>query len=157
MDFSALLNTAAGEIEKPPVLPQGTYVWKVAKSHKEGDMKQGTWKTVELPVVPVAPDSLAEDVDVDALADFGSLNAAGNTIRFMFPTAPDQKADVDRALFNLKKFLVDVLRVDAEEGATIKELLAKSIGCEFRAQAVHRYDAERDATFVDVKNWMPAE
>lgn len=157
MDFSSLLNTTAADIEKPPVLPQGTYLWKVNKAHKEADAGKGEWKIVEIPVVAVSPDSLADDVDLDALSEFGSLNASTNSIRFMFPTDPSKKADVDRTLYSLKKFLLDVLHVDAEPEATLKELLAKAIGCEFRAQAIHRFDAERDTTFVDVKNYMAAE
>ena len=156
VDFNSLLSTKASDIEKPPVLPQGTYVWKVTKNYKEGSIKQD-WKTIDFPIVPVSPHDASDDVDTDALAEFGNLNAGINSIRFMFPTDPAQKADVERTLYNLKKFLTDVVRVDADADASLKELLAKSIGCEFRAQAVHRYDAERDATFVDVKNWMPAE
>lgn len=157
MDFTSLLNTSAADIEKPPTLPTGTYIWKVTKAFKESDAGKGEWKVIELPITAIAPDDTAEDVDLDALAEFGSLNASANTIRFMFPTDPAKGADVDRTMFQMKKFLLDVLRVDAEPDSTMKELLAKAVGCEFRAQATHRHDAQRDAIFIDVKNWMPVE
>lgn len=157
MNFLDVLNTKAGDIEKPLPLPIGTYLWKVTKAHKETQAGKGDWNVVELPITPVCPHEDSDDVNADDLAAFGSLNAAANTIRFMFSTDPAKSGDVERTAYQLKKFLLDVLRVDGSDDSTIKELLAKAPGCEFIAQAHHRHDPERDTVFVDVKNWMPAE
>jgi len=157
MNFLDALNTKASEVEKPEVLPTGTYVWKVSKVHKESTTNNGEWAIVEIPVQPVMPYDDADDVDQTSLEAFGDLKAGGNSLRFMAPTDPSKENDQKRALFNLKRFLLDILRVDGDEDSTIKELLAKSVGAEFIAQAHHRHDAERDATFVDVKNYMPAD
>ena len=157
MNFLDVLNTRAGEIEKPKVFPVGTYCWKVNKAHKEGTAGQGAWNTVEIPIIPFASHEASNDVDQEELAAFGSLNSAANTIRFMFSTDPAKSGDVERTAYQLKKFLLDVLRVDGDDDSTIKELLARAVGCEFVAQAHHRVDGERDTTFVDVKNWMPME
>ncbi len=157
MNFMDALNTRVGDVEKPEVLPIGTYVWKVSKAHKESTTNNGEWNIVEIPVVPTEPYADADDVEADALAAFGDLRAAGNSIRFMFPTEADKENDRKRALFNLKRFLLDTLRVEGDDDSTIKELLGKMIGADFIAQAAHRVDAERDATFVDVKNWLPRD
>lgn len=152
MNFMDALNTRAGEIEKPKNVPVGTYLWKVVKPHKERNISKGEWNVIDIPVVPFAVDDVANDVDPDDLELFGALSQAGNNITFMFPTAEDKSADFAKTLYSLRKFLLDVLRVDGDEDSTIKELLAKSIGCEFRAQAAHR--AVGDDTFVDVKSYM---
>ena len=154
MNFLDALNTPAGEIEKPRNLPMGTYLWGVSKAHKESQVGKGEWNVIEIPVVPKAVDADSNDVDEDELAAYGALSQGTNSIRFMFSTDPTKAAEFERTLYQLKKFLLDVLRVDGDESSTIKELLAKSIGCEFKAQAVHRPDPERDTVFIDVKNYM---
>lgn len=157
MNFLDVLNTRAGEIEKPKVFPVGTYCWKVNKAHKEGTAGKGDWNTVDIPIIPYAVHEASDDVNADDLAAYGSLNSAANSIRFMFSTDPAKSGDVERTAYQLKKFLLDVLRVDGDDNSTIKELLARAVGCEFVAQAHHRVDSERDTTFIDVKNWMPLD
>lgn len=157
MNFLDVLNTRAGDIEKPKPLPIGTYRWKVTKTHKELDQGKGEWKVISIPIAPFAVHEASNDVNEDDLAAFGSLNAAANDIRFMFPTDPAKVADLERTAYSLKRFLLDVLRVDGDDDSTIKELLAKAPGCEFVAQAHHRHDAEKDATYVDVKNYVAIE
>lgn len=154
MNFMDALNTRAGDIEKPKVVPVGTYLWKVVKAHKERQISKGEWNVVDIPIVAYDVDGASNDVDLDDLENYGSLSQSGSQISFMFPTDTAKGADFEKTLYALRKFLLDVLRVDGNDDSTIKELLAKSIGCEFKAQAVHRHDASRDETFVDVKNYM---
>lgn len=154
MNFNEVLNTRASDIQKPPTLPSGTYVWKVSKLFKESQIGSGSWQVIDIPIVPISPDSESDDIDPDLLEEFGNLSAGVNSIRFMFPTEPDRDTDRLRTANQLKKFLLDVLQVDGDDDTTIKELLAKSVGCEFRAQAIHR--PVDDNVYVDVKNWMPA-
>ncbi len=155
MNFLEALNTKATEVEAPLNLPVGTYVWKVAKVHKEGTTNNGEWVFVEIPVVPVSPFEDADDVDASELADFGDLRQGTNRISFMAPTDKDKENEQKRTLNNLKRFLLDVLKVEGDEDSTLKELLGRAPGAEFIAQATHRPDAERGTVFVDVKNWMP--
>lgn len=156
MDFMSALNTKASEIEKPKLMPVGTYLWKVNKPHKESTSKDGKWFSIEVPVVPMAPYDAAEDVNADDLQEFGNLSSAVNNIRFMLDTQGGQN-DLEKFQYNLKRFLVDTLRVDGDADATLKELLAKAVGAEFIAQAAHRHVPERDETYVDVKNYAPAD
>lgn len=154
MNFMDALNTKVGQIEKPKTVPIGTYLWKVVKPHKERQISKGEWNVVDIPVCPFAVDELANDVDPDDLESYGALSQAGNQISFMFPTDTAKSADFEKTLYALRKFLLDVLRVDGDDESTIKELLAKSVGCEFKAQASYRHDSGRDETFVDVKGYM---
>jgi hypothetical protein len=157
MNFLDALNTKIGEIEKPPLLPRGTYVWKVSKTHKETTPGKGEWNIVEIPVVPVMPYDNADDVDPDELSAFGQLTQGANAIRFMFPTDPEKDVDRQKTLWGLRRFLIDTLKVEGDDDSTIKEMLAKMVGAEFIAQASHRPDPERNDVFCDVKNWAPLD
>ena len=157
MNFMDALNTRVGDIEKPKLLPAGTYLWKVSKAHKESTTNKGDWNIVEIPVVPVAPYDQADDIDADELSAYGQLAQGANSIRFMFPTDADKDVDRQKTLWGLRRFLLDTLKVDADEDSTIKELLAKSVGAEFIAQASHRPDVERGEVYCDVKNYAPAD
>ena len=155
MNFLDALNTKASDIEKPSLMPVGTYIWAVNKPHRETTSRDGKWASVEISVVPKAPYEDAEDVDMDELAAYGDLKSGVNTIRFMLDTTAEGKVELEKFLFNLKRFLLDTLKVEGDEDSTVKELLAKAVGAEFIAQAAHRHVPERDETYCDVKNWAP--
>lgn len=157
MNFLDALNTRVADIEKPALMPVGTYIWAIHKAHKETTSKDGKWSSVELPCVPKAPYDNAEDVDPDELATYGDLKQGVNSIRFMFNNDPDASNERAKTLWSLRRFLVDTLRVEGDDDSTVKELLAKAVGCEFIAQAAHRADPERDAVYVDVKGWAPLD
>ena len=157
MNFLDALNTKVGDVEKPEILPEGTYIWKVSKLFKTSQTSNGEWDMINIPIVPVSVFSDADDVDAEALARFGDLKAGINSIRFMSPTDADSENERKRALFNLKRFCLDTLRVAGDEDSTLKELLTMAVGCEFIAQAKHRHDAARDATYVDVGSYMPLD
>lgn len=154
-NFLDALNTKISDIEKPKLMPVGTYIWAVNKPHKESTSKDGKWFTIEIPCVPKAPYEDAEDVDMDELAAFGPLKSAPNSIRFMLDLQAEGSVEQEKFLYNLKRFLLDTLRIEGEEDSTIKELLAKMVGAEFIAQASHRYVPEREETYCDVKNFAP--
>lgn len=155
MNFLDALNTKVSDIEKPKLLPIGTYVWAMNKPHKESTSKDGKWATVEIPCVPKFPYADAEDVDADDLEVYGDLKSGVNSIRFMVDTTSEGPVEMEKFLYNLRRFLLDTLQVEGDEDSTIKELLAKAVGAEFVAQAAHRYVPERDETYCDVKNFAP--
>lgn len=160
MNFLDALNTPAQEVEAPLNLPIGTYIWRVSKVHKESTTNNGEYSIVEIPIAAVSPytDSDGEqDVDADELEAFGAVTSAMNSIRFMAPTDKDKINEQKRALHNLKRFLIDTLKLEGGENATLKELLGGMVGAQFIATVSHRPDAERGTVFVDVKNYMPLE
>lgn len=156
-NFMDALNTKVSDIEKPKLMPVGTYVWAVNKPHKESTSKDGKWGSIEIPCIPKMPYDAAEDVDSDELADFGPLKSAPNSIRFMVDLQAEGDIEMEKFKYNVKRFLLDTLRVEGDEDATIKELLGKMVGAEFIAQAAHRHVPERNETYCDVKNWAPMD
>lgn len=152
VNFADALDTRVEDVKKPPVLPQGTYIWSVSKVPSISQTNSGEWDIVEFQIRAVSAEG---DVDPDELEAFGSLNSALNRVSFMSPTAADKKADRERTLYRLKKFLTETLRVDTSDNPSLKEMLAASVNHQFLGQAVWRQ--VEDDTYVDVKNFAPLD
>lgn len=152
MDFTSALETTANDVEKPLDLPQGTYIWTVTKVPSQNTSQSGEWNIVEFPVKPV---SAEDDVDEDDLEAFGPVGSAQSRVSFMFPTDPDRENDFKKTLFRMKKFLQETLAVDCDDNATISEMLANSVNCQFLASCTWRQVDEN--TYVEVKNYAPLD
>lgn len=156
-NFLEALNTKVGEVARPQLLPKGTYIWKISKPHKESQDNQGKWGNVDFPCMPIAVYEPAEDTDPDEVAAYGDLKQGVNSIRFMLDLQADGPTAVQKFQWNLRRFLLDVLKVEGDDDSTLKELMAKAVGAEFIAQAAHRHVADRDEWFCDVRNPAPLE
>ena len=147
MNFADALDVDVNSVEKPKSLPQGTYVWTVTKVPSITQNKSQEWDVVEFLVRVVSAES---DVDPDDLDAFGSVTGVTNRVAFMSPTAPDKKHDREKTIYRIKQFLTEVLKVDAGEGATIKQLMAACPNHQFLGRAVWRQDG--DETYVDLRD-----
>jgi hypothetical protein len=156
MDFNSALDTQASAVEKPPVMPQGTYVWGVSKIPALSVSKSGEWNIVEFPIRGV---SAEDDVDPEELQAFGAATSAMNRISFMSPTEEGPEGDASRAkmMYQLKRFMEETLRVDVEDGATLREMMNASINCQFMAQAVWNPSDDGQETYINVKNYAPLD
>ena len=151
VDFASALNTRAADIEKPKLLPRGTYIWKVSKVPAQTESGSGEWNIIEFPIQCVEATS---DVDPDDLDDFGAVAGFRNRISFMFPTDPEKKNDFDRAMYRLREFLTSTLGLEADDSTTLKELLDNSVNYQF--MAVASWTPGRDGeTYVNVGNYAP--
>lgn len=148
MDFSAALDTNANDVQKPKVLPQGTYTWTITKQAMNSiSSAKGDWDVVDFTVRAV---SAEDDVDPDELEEFGALSSALNRVSFMFNKAADGQNDRDKALYNLTKFLRETLSV---EPGTVREMIAMAPNNQFLARAV--WSLSGDDTYVNLKDMMP--
>ena len=138
MDFNEALNQKASDIEKPPLMPQGTYVWEVTKVPAITTSKSGEWDIAEFLVKAIQAE---DDVDEDDLAEFGAVTQARNKVSFMFSKNEDNKTDNENMLYRLKSFLTETLGIE-EGDLTLKELMADAPGKMFLAQAVWRPDRD---------------
>lgn len=126
INFNDVLDTKAGAIERPPLLPMGTYRARVSKIPAMDTVgKEDEWDTVDFPMKII---SAGEDVDQDDLAKFGSLDNVVRGRRFMFNK--NDKQAFDRTLYGLKRFLLDHLKVDGDDNTSLKELLNNSLNHE---------------------------
>lgn len=151
-NFDEALDVKAGDVEKPPVQPQGNYIWAVSKMPTQTTSKNGEWAIIEFPVKAV---EAMDDVDPDDLEAFGDVSSAMNRVTFMAPTDPTKTIEVEKMIYRLKRFLLETLRVDGDEDTTMRELIANSVNCQFIATASWRM-VEED-TYVDVKNMAPLD
>lgn len=125
MNFTDALNVNVAEIERPPLPPIGTYTWKVEKVEFGEVGTANKFDTVDIRLQAIES---GEDVSPSKLSDFGGLKMVKQRLRFMFPKAEgeEQKAQFERTMFNLRRFLEEHLKLDPN--GTLKQKLTECIG-----------------------------
>jgi len=125
MNFDTVLNQKVSEIERPPLIPVGTYRAAVARPYNQADINSANWSgnSIEFQLQLLEPQP---DVDADDLRAFGSLKSSQVRHSFMFPK--DDETGNARAAFNLKRFLVDHLKIEDAGDVSMKELLGQAQG-----------------------------
>lgn len=152
-NFMDALNTKVSDVERPPLMPVGTYRWMVEKLPAIDTIGDGKWDVVDFPLKCIGAE---EDVDADALSEFGNINNVRMRHRFMFNK--EDEAEFKRTEYNLKRFCLDTLRVDADEGATFKELLNGSVNCQLMATVRWRTDKRDGETqYAEIGKTAPLE
>lgn len=84
MDWNQLANTKLGDVERPPLRPQGHYVGVISGKAETGESsKKGTL----FATFPVQINEALEDVDADQLAEAGGANFKGEVTFWLSPKA----------------------------------------------------------------------
>lgn len=125
-DFNSVLSKPMADIERPKLIPPGTYVGMVTKIPDTETSPDGRWDFLTFNMRLI---EAKEDVDPESLSAYGGIGAHSNTRRrFIFNrgTAAEDKAAFDRTLFDVKRFLIDHLKC-ATETSDLKEGLNNSI------------------------------
>lgn len=128
MNFNEVLNMKASDIERPPLIPQGTYRARVSKIPTMATVGKddNEWDTLDFPMLLMSP---MEDVNTDDLQKAGGLNKSSvRNHRFMFNKR--DKVEFDKTLYRLKRFLLDHLQVPGNEETSLKELINNSFNAE---------------------------
>ena len=150
MDFTAMLDTHSNDVQKPKVQPQGTYAWTVTKYVMSSvSSAKGDWDVVEFKIRAVRAE---DDVDPDQLEEFGDLKMAMNRVSFMFSKATDAENERVAALAKLNKFLLETLGI---EPASVREMCAQAVNCQFLGRSVWRVVG--DDTYIDIRDMMPLD
>lgn len=134
MDFNAALDVNTDEIPSPKLAPQGTYTFFVSKAPSVSTSKNGEWTIVEFPIRGLAA---LDDVDEDALAEYGEPGNIVNRLSFMAPTDPEKENDQLKALDRIRKFLHRTLRIEEVPGKTLRQYFDEAANCQFIAQLIH--------------------
>lgn len=152
MDFNKIQNTKMADVERPPMIPPGTYVWAVKEVPTMEDSGDGKWKFVTFKMQAINPQ---DDVDQEALQKYGSLQTAVRTIRFIFNNEEsEESADNMRAAFNLKTFLERSLGMDPN--ATLKENMSSCVGAQCLGPIRWRTDKnDPDRTYDEIGKTAP--
>lgn len=154
VNFADALNTKAGEIERPPLIPTGTYtaiVTKIPTMEKIGD---GKWDVVDFQLRLQAP---GDDVDPDALREYGGLNS-GSVLRQRFMFSTEDEAAFKRTLFNMKRFLLDHLKVEGSDNTSVKQMLDSCVNHQCLVFVGWRPDKnDAELIYAEVKKTAPLE
>lgn len=154
VNFADALNTAAGEIERPPLIPVGTYTAIVSRVPSIETIGDGRWDVLDFQLRLQAPQ---EDVDEEALKEYGGLGQQ-SVLRQRFMFNKEDEAAFKRTLFNLKRFLLDHLKVDGTEKTPLKELIDNSVNHSCLAFVAWRPDKnDSEVVYNEIKKTAPIE
>lgn len=154
VNFADALNTKAGSIERPPLIPVGTYVAVVSKVPSMETIGDGKWDVLDFQLRLQAPQ---DDVDAEDLAAYGGLGPQ-SVLRHRFMFSKDDEAAFKRTLFNLKRFLEDHLKVEADENTPLKQLIDQSVNHQCLAYVKWRADKNDPELFYnEIGKTAPAE
>lgn len=138
MKFTNALDRKLEEIKRPPVPPIGHYIWQVTK-HPEIDEFESnkTGGTFERVTFQLAVAQAGDDVDTDDLAEYGNVQGFQSRKTFLFSNNEDDKANFERSMFNLRRFLG---HLGVSAGLALNEALAASVGQQVLGELTHRPD-----------------
>lgn len=137
--FSDSLDRKAEEIQRPPTLPVGHYVFQVKEAPEIEEFESAkTGDTFERVQYLLTCIEASDDVDPDELNDYGNVQGATLRKTFLFNVSEGKEADYARSEFNLKRFLVE--HCGCSEDQTIAELLNDAVGNQVMAEVTHRPD-----------------
>lgn len=156
MNFQETLEKKLGDVERPPLIPQGTYVAAVSKQPTFDSVgADGQWETCDFIMKLLSP---TDDVDADELKEYGDLSAAYIRHRFMFNTGEGEAAAFQRTEYNLKRFLEDHLQIDGAAKKGYKQALAESVNHQCLVVISWRPDKnDPEIMYAEVRATAPIE
>lgn len=121
-----ILNTPVESIERPPILPVGTYRAQVKKKDfVTRSSAKGSWEIIEFSMQLIEP---MDDVDANSLRKFGPLASAVRRNSFMFDSdtsSDESKQKNARTQYNLKQFFE---HLGLDPSGSVKQMLESAIG-----------------------------
>ena len=157
MRFSDALDRKGEEIERPPLVPIGTYLWTVKSMPETDSIADGRFDVVDFKLGCIAPQ---EDVDPDALAEYAAKagNIAGMTRRHRFLFNTEDEGAFNRTLFNLKRFMKEHLQIEEMDDISLKEALALAVNRQCLASVKWRPDPrDPEIMYDEIDRTAPAE
>jgi hypothetical protein len=153
MRFQDTLNETVSDFKRPVNLPQGTYIFQVSGPHSAQTRGENDrYEVIAFPCRPVEP---TEDVDADALAEYGDITKTLTNKEFMLDTEGSER-DVDVFKFGLKSFL-EHCGVETED-KTLKQAMAEIVGAKFLCTVRWQQDKnDAENYFVRLGKTAPLE
>jgi hypothetical protein len=128
MDFNQVLKTKVETVERPPLVPHGTYLGAISKIPVSRDINTANFNgnIVDFNIKLLRA---MDDVDADSLREYGSLASAMAQHSFMFNKDDDNA--FQRTLFNLRRFLEDTLKIDLSDGKDFSQAFNETVNRQF--------------------------
>lgn len=157
MNFNDVLNTKAGDVERPHNIPIGTYRFKVKKVPGTETLSsdKGSWDTLDFQLQLVEAE---DDVDQDDLSKAGGLTGLAGTMRLRFMFDKGDEVKFKRTLYNLKRFLFDHLKIEGDDSTPLKEAINNSVGVEGKLFVKWRADPnDKEIQYAEIAKTMPVD
>lgn len=138
IDFATILGTKVDDVEPPKTAPAGTYQFEGLKATSRKATKEGQFSKFILSAKAVAV--MDESVDAELLEEFGDVEKIRLSKEIVI--WGDEKDDINKALDQLIKFLTDHCGIEADENATVSDLLDSFAGATFIGEVDHRPDQD---------------
>ena len=154
-NFMEALDTKTEEVERPPLVPQGTYNAMISAPAQFGKIESPNFnaETITFKLRLLSANENADDVDEDDLAAYGDLSKAFVEHKFLFNT--EDEAAFANTKFALSKFLENTLNI---HGKTIKEGCAEAQNEPLIVTVGWRPDKnDPEVFYTKVKATAPAE
>lgn len=155
MDFHDALTIPNESIVRPPMLPVGTYRASVSKIPEISTSDKGDYDFVDFQLKVL---EAQEDVDADELKEFGPISSVQRRHRFLFnkEDSPEGKQAFQRTLYQIKRFLVDHLKVDANDGTPLKQMLDEAVNQQCLISIGRRSDkVDKEIVYEEIKRTAP--
>lgn len=145
--FSDILSTPMDTIEAPKPMPVGTYLCAVKGLPKQDERSsaKGHWDTIDFTLTVLAAQ---EDVDSDALADFGAVQGKELRQGFMFDRSDEENRK--NSMFRLGEFLKS-LGVEPT-GKTLAQAINETPGTQVLATVKWRPDTATGRVYTEIKS-----
>lgn len=155
IDFTKeALNSKVGDIERPPLLPQGSYICSVAKAPTFRETGENDMYHVISYTLNVL--SAMDDVDPDAIAEFGDITKQQIRHDFLFNT--EDQALFDRTKYNVRRFLEEHLQIEGAEKMGMKQALQESVNHQCIVEVGWRPNPDNpDEFFLNIRRTAPLE
>lgn len=151
--FADIANKKIEDVERPPLAPQGHYVFTISKPAAVGrivESAKGRWEVVEF----FATGSQAmDDVDPEDLEKFGGADRVRMTVSFMFPTEEEKQADFQTTEFRFRQFLE---HMGMASDISLGQATGECTGHSFVGKVEHRPDPNNAEIFyAEIRKTMP--
>lgn len=154
VNFADALKTKAGDIERPPLVPIGTYSAIVSKVPTIETIGDGKWDVLDFQMRLQSP---GDDVDPEALKEYGGLGAQ-SVLRRRFMFNKEDESAFKRTLFDLKRFMLDHLKIEGSDSSQLNELIDGSVNHSCLVFIGWRPDKnDPEVVYAEIKKTAPNE
>jgi hypothetical protein len=138
LNFADIANKKLDELERPKNPPVGTYLCQITKVPSVGTLPGDEWDTVDVPMKVIAA---TEDVDADAIAEFGDVTKIYLRHRFMISKTDEN--EFNKGVNQVRRFCEEHVKSATPE-MSLTEALNSTVNQQVLASVIWKAD-KRDA------------
>jgi hypothetical protein len=149
-DFSSILNKKAADVEKPPLPPQGSYIFEITKVPEFKEVGGGDW---DMLIILCKAVEAMDNVDTDDYK--GDITGIRLSKTFLFNK--NDEAEFAKTEYSLAQFLENHVGV-IEDGMSLGEALNVCKGARFIGDVKWRADNRVEGEFqAEIGRTAPAD